>query len=158
MTVNARTLTEILEGVANMRKVVDYVHNLQKMTNKRWREYSSPHCRMHVEDYMNNAFAYYWQLIMDCFDATGNEAKALQEATGSFKKIASDYAGRLFYECSEPLRYGYKSRREADDILSHFSMYVMQFVNVRYGEVMIPKWIDRKPLSPPEWPRSMRPS
>lgn len=146
---DARKLTEILEGVAKMRKVVDYVQDLQRRTNQPWLEFSSPHCRMHVEDYMNQALAHYWQLLMDGFDATGSEADALREATNSFGHIASDYVTKcLYHELSLWSRYGYKTQREAAERIEPIYNYTSQFIHVGYGRPQTLNWIDGSPLDP----------
>ncbi len=157
MAVNPKTLNEILDGVANMRKLVDWVHDLQKRTNQQWLDYSSPHCRMHVEDYMNNAFAYYWQGIMDNFGASGDEEKALRQATSKLAEVAQDYHHYLYAQVEAWLRYSFTSRRQAEERFEHLLSYTAQFAHVEYGRQLIPKWLDGKPLSPPEWPRSMKP-
>jgi len=144
-----RKRTQILEGVANMRKVVGYVQDLQKRTNQRWLEFSSPHCSMHVEDYMNSALAHYWQLLMDDFDATGSEADALREATNSFGRIAADYVTKCLYdELSSWSRYGYKTQREAAGRIEPIYQYASQFIHVEYGRPQTLNWIDGSPLDP----------
>ncbi|GEM_PF-5808074 len=146
---DARKLTEILEGVAKMRRVVDYVQDLQKHTNQRWLEFSSPHCSMHVEDYMNSALAHYWQFIMDCSDATGSDVGVLREVTNSFAHIAADYTTNCLYdELSSWSRYGYKTQREAAERIEPIYRYASQFTHVEYGRPMIPMWINGSTLNP----------
>lgn len=156
MTTHPKTLSELLKGIATMRKVVSYVQALQRRTNQRWLEFSSPDCEMQVEDYMNYALAHYGQLLIDSF-ATPDPSGALHDATRSFSALARDYAACVSCECLEWLRYGYKSQREAGDKLNYLLIYVPQFAQMTYGRSQTLRWIDGSQLDP-EVARRMRPN